>query len=89
MSGEDITSIIIGIIIIITAIKVLDEVIRWIYITLNWVGRVIMAVITALTIQFITKSIFGIGITDFSWGSIGAALVMAFLFPNSKGGDSA
>ena len=84
MSGDDIASIIIAIILIYVAVRVLDEVIKWIYITLNWVGRVIMAVATALVIQFFTKALFGVGMTDFSWGSIGAALVMLFLFPNPE-----
>ncbi len=84
MSGDDIASIIIAIILIYVAVRVLDEVIKWIYITLNWVGRIIIAVVTALVIQFFTKALFGVAMTDFSWGSIGAALVMLFLFPNPE-----
>ncbi len=83
MNGDDIFSIFFGMAIIYGAYKIMRSLIIWLYETLKIVGRIIMAIAVALITQIVTQSLFGIGITDFTWGSIGSALVMAFLFPNA------
>ena len=83
MSEDDIFSIVFGIFILYGAYKILEGFILWLYETLKVIGRIIMAILTAFIIQYVTQSLFGIGITDFTWGSIGAGLIMAFMFPNA------
>jgi len=89
MSGEDIFSIIFGIFLVYMAYKVLEAFMIWLYKTLKIVGRVIMAILTGFMIQYVTHSLFGIGISDFTWGSIGAGLLMAFMFPSAGDGGAA
>ncbi len=83
INEDDIFSIVFGIFIIYIAYIILKSFIIWLYKTLRIIGRVIIAILTTFIIQFVTQSLFGIGITDFTWGSIGSGLIMAFMFPNT------
>ena len=89
MNGSDVVSLIIGALIIYGAYNILKGVLIWLYTTLKLVGRILVAIAGGVLTHIMTDAIFGVGFTNFTWGSIGTALVLAMLFPNASSGGVA
>lgn len=81
MTDDHIFSIIFGILLIYLATHFFSEILIKLYSNYRVIGRIFIAIITLVFIQIVTLLLFDTIFTEFTWGSIGSALILAFSFP--------